>query len=156
MSLARRSATRTLISTTLCARAAHPHRTRHHAITHHPSVWPTATDPTLPPRSELYPVAFNYGKTTEKWIGNWLAARTAAGTLKRESLYLATKCNPSMVGGAPDGEEPTPHGYDAATLERSCRASIERMQCGYIDLYQLHWCAALSRVPWGLHTRFRH
>ena len=22
--------------------------------------------------AELYPVAFNYGKTTEQWIGNWL------------------------------------------------------------------------------------
>lgn len=89
--------------------------------------------------AELYPVAFNYGKTTEKWCGNWLAARLSDGTLKRESVYVATKCNASMIGGAPEGETPKPHGYDAATLERSCRASLERLQLDCIDLYQLHW-----------------
>jgi len=25
--------------------------------------------------AEMYPVAFNYGKTTEEWMGNWLAKR---------------------------------------------------------------------------------
>jgi aryl-alcohol dehydrogenase-like predicted oxidoreductase len=25
--------------------------------------------------AEMYPVAFNYGKTTEQWMGNWLAKR---------------------------------------------------------------------------------
>ena len=89
--------------------------------------------------AELYPVAFNYGKTTEKWCGNWLAARLSDGTLKRESVYVATKCNASMIGGATEGETPKPHGYDAATLERSCRASLERLQLDCIDLYQLHW-----------------
>ena len=48
--------------------------------------------------AEMYPVAFNYGKTTEAWIGNWLQKRVAAGAVKREDLYFATKCNPS---GAP-------------------------------------------------------
>ena len=37
--------------------------------------------------AELYPVAFNYGKTTEVWIGNWLAKRAEA----RKDIYLATK-----------------------------------------------------------------
>ena len=54
--------------------------------------------------AELYPVAFNYGKTTEKWIGNWLASREAKGTVKRSDLYLATKCNGSRIGGFPDSE----------------------------------------------------
>ena len=47
--------------------------------------------------AELYPVAFNYGKTTEEWMGRWLADRTAKGNFKREDIYLATKVNPSML-----------------------------------------------------------
>ena len=41
--------------------------------------------------AELYPVAFNYGKLTEVWIGNWLAKRAAEGK-PRKDLYIATKC----------------------------------------------------------------
>ena len=89
--------------------------------------------------AELYPVAFNYGKTTEKWIGTWLAARTAAKQLARSDVIIATKVNPNMIGGNPEGEKARPHGYEADIVERSCRQSIERMQCEYIDLYQLHW-----------------
>eukprot|EP00854_Cymbomonas_tetramitiformis_P030842 gene30842-38653_t len=29
--------------------------------------------------AELYPVAFNYGQTTEMWMGNWLEKRVAEG-----------------------------------------------------------------------------
>ena len=49
--------------------------------------------------AELYPVAWNYGALTERWIGNWLAKRVADGTLKREDIYIATKINPSHIGG---------------------------------------------------------
>ena len=35
--------------------------------------------------AEMYPVAFNYGKTTEIWMGNWLTARVKEGKLKREA-----------------------------------------------------------------------
>jgi len=89
--------------------------------------------------AELYPVGFNYGKDTEIWLGKWLKVRIDEGTFKRSDLYLATKCNPAGVGGEPEGEAPKPHGYEDSVLERCCRASIERMQCDYIDLYQLHW-----------------
>jgi len=94
--------------------------------------------------AELYPVAFNYGKTTEKWMGDWLAARTKQGTLKRQDIYIATKCNPARIGGFPDGETRPDnycHSFEADILEASCRRSIERLQCDYIDLYQLHWPA---------------
>ena len=77
--------------------------------------------------AELYPVAFNYGKTTEKWIGTWLAARTAAKQLARSDVIIATKVNPNMIGGNPEGEKARPHGYEADIVERSCRQSIERM-----------------------------
>ena len=49
--------------------------------------------------AEMYPVAFDYGKTTEAWIGDWLEARVASGEVKREDLYFATKVNPNGVGG---------------------------------------------------------
>ena len=84
-------------------------------------------------------MAFNYGKLTEVWIGNWLAKRVAAGTTARKDVYMATKCNAAMIGGNPEGEEQQHHGYEVDILERSCRASIERLQCEYIDLYQLHF-----------------
>ena len=60
--------------------------------------------------AELYPVAFNYGKTTEKWIGEWLAERVKQGRIKRADLVLATKANSARIGGFPDGEE-RPDGY---------------------------------------------
>ena len=84
--------------------------------------------------AELYPVSFNYGKMTETWIGNWLTARIAAGTIKREDFYIATKCNPAGIGL--DGEA---HDFSAEKLEASARASIERLRSDYIDLFYLHF-----------------
>eukprot|EP00310_Coccolithus_braarudii_P016891 CAMPEP_0183359996 /NCGR_PEP_ID=MMETSP0164_2-20130417/53941_1 /TAXON_ID=221442 /ORGANISM="Coccolithus pelagicus ssp braarudi, Strain PLY182g" /LENGTH=422 /DNA_ID=CAMNT_0025534239 /DNA_START=18 /DNA_END=1286 /DNA_ORIENTATION=- len=92
--------------------------------------------------AELYPVAFNYGKTTEKWIGDWLTERVQQGKLKRSDLYIATKCNPLGIGGFPDDEERPEdfcHSFEGDILERSCKLSIARLQCDYIDLYQLHF-----------------
>ena len=89
--------------------------------------------------AELYPVAFNYGQTTERWIGNWLKKRVAEGKVQRGSLYIATKINPMGIGATLEGREKQAHGYDDEILEHSCRASLERLQCGAIDLYQLHW-----------------
>ena len=89
--------------------------------------------------AELYPVAFNYGQTTERWIGNWLRRRVAEGKVQRSSLYIATKINPMGIGATLEGREKQAHGYDDEILEHSCRASLERLGCGAIDLYQLHW-----------------
>jgi len=87
--------------------------------------------------AELYPVAFNYGKTTEMWMGNWLTQRVAEGKLKREDIYIATKCNCMGMGASLEGRE-GPHSYDEEILTHSCKASLERLKCDYIDLYQLH------------------
>eukprot|EP00928_Gymnodinium_smaydae_P087889 TRINITY_DN72078_c0_g1_i1.p1 TRINITY_DN72078_c0_g1~~TRINITY_DN72078_c0_g1_i1.p1 ORF type:complete len:437 (-),score=89.88 TRINITY_DN72078_c0_g1_i1:194-1504(-) len=89
--------------------------------------------------AELYPVAFNYGKTTEQWCGNWFKERLSQGKFKREEVYIATKSNPSQIGGQKEGEAPKPHSYETDILEQSCRMSLDRLQCDYIDLYQLHW-----------------
>ena len=91
--------------------------------------------------AELYPVAFNYGKVTEQWIGNWLSKRVGEGRVDRKALYIATKVNPNGIGGEGNGKD-IPwklHGFEEDVVEKSCRASIERLQCEYIDLYQLHW-----------------
>ena len=67
--------------------------------------------------AELYPVAWNYGALTERWIGNWLAKRVADGTLKREDIYIATKINPSHIGAEhPERKSGSP----TATTARSC------------------------------------
>jgi len=104
--------------------------------------------------AELYPVAFNYGKTTETWMGNWLSKNTG----KRSELYFATKCNGAGIGGS-TGEA---HDYNADVLLASCKASIERLRCEYIDLYYLHFpvrdmplfgCA--SFFPDGKHRPFQ-
>ena len=54
--------------------------------------------------AELYPVAFNYGKTTEAWVGKWLSSRVQSGAVNRKDLYIATKANPNRTGGFPEGE----------------------------------------------------
>ena len=105
--------------------------------------------------AELYPVAFNYGETTERWMGNWLARRIAAGSLRREDVVIATKCNPAGIG-SPEG---TPHNFTAARLEASARASLARLQVASIDLFYLHFPArmgfgAFGWASWGAPERY--
>ena len=69
--------------------------------------------------AELYPVAYNYGETTERWMGNWLEQRIAAGSLRREDVIIATKCNPAGIG-SPEG---TPHNFSLERLEASVTLS---------------------------------
>ncbi|CAJ1350289.1 unnamed protein product [Effrenium voratum] len=89
--------------------------------------------------AEMYPTPCEGGKVTEQWIGNWLQKALADGKVQREKFYIATKANPSNLG-APDLPGRTkPHGLDAESLMASCKASIERLKCRYIDMYYLHW-----------------
>ena len=98
----------------------------------------------------MYPVAFNYGKTTETWIGNWLAARVGGGTVKREDLYFATKCNPLGTGGTVGKQGKwKKHAFDADRLRASCEASLSRLQCDYIDLYMLHFPSRMGGEAFG-------
>lgn len=50
--------------------------------------------------AEMYPVAFNYGKTTEQWMGNWLAKRVRRHRpcALRRSVLQETPCQPVAVG----------------------------------------------------------
>ena len=63
-----------------------------------------------------------------------------SGEDKREDIYLGTKVNPIGIGASEeDGFAGVLHRYEEDVVVSSCRASIERLQCDYIDLYQLHW-----------------
>lgn len=66
------------------------------------------------------------GGESEAVIGRWLAARPGA----REKIVLATKVGMDM------GE--AGKGLSAAHIERSCEASLRRLQTDRIDLYQSH------------------
>lgn len=81
--------------------------------------------------AEMYPVAFNYGETSEKWIGEWLVSRK----IERSKVVLATKVN-CLAIGSPFDEK---HAFDSEHVEKACRASLERLQVDTIDLYQLHF-----------------
>uniref|UniRef100_A0A7S0RQD5 NADP-dependent oxidoreductase domain-containing protein n=1 Tax=Pyramimonas obovata TaxID=1411642 RepID=A0A7S0RQD5_9CHLO len=89
--------------------------------------------------AELYPVAFNYGKTTEVWMGNWMEKRIAEGKFERSKIYIATKVNPMGIGCPDDSRAGKPHSYDKEVVFASCRGSLERLKTSYIDLYQFHW-----------------
>eukprot|EP00924_Labyrinthula_sp_SR-Ha-C_P013879 augustus_masked-scaffold_5-processed-gene-16.27-mRNA-1 protein AED:0.01 eAED:0.01 QI:0/-1/0/1/-1/1/1/0/384 len=80
--------------------------------------------------AELYPVCFNYGKTTEEWIGEWMKERK----ISRDKIVLATKCNPSGIGSIAKK-----HKFDKEILLESCKGSLKRLGTDYIDLYYLHW-----------------
>jgi aryl-alcohol dehydrogenase-like predicted oxidoreductase len=89
--------------------------------------------------AELYPVGWNYGAVTEKWMGNWLEKRVADGSVDRSKLYIATKVNPMGIGAEHEARGVAPHGFDSEIVTWSCNKSIERLKCEYIDLYQIHW-----------------
>ena len=46
--------------------------------------------------AELYPVAWNYGALTERWIGNWLTKRVADGTRAEQLEHFASSDQPSI------------------------------------------------------------
>ena len=52
-------------------------------------------------------------------MGNWLEQRIAAGSLRREDVVIATKCNPAGIG-SPEG---TPHNFSLERLEASVTLS---------------------------------
>ena len=82
-------------------------------------------------------MAWNYGALTERWIGNWLTKRGADGTVMLQALHR-DQGEPRRRRERASTRAKKVHGYDG-DRGWSCRKSIERMNCGYIDLYQIHW-----------------
>ena len=85
--------------------------------------------------AEMYPVppsAARYG-ATENIIGSWLRKRPDV----RSRIVLATK-----AAGPVRGYEWLRNGSADVTADdivASCEASLKRLNCEVIDLYQLHW-----------------
>ncbi len=85
--------------------------------------------------AEVYPVpprAESVGRT-EEIVGEWLQ------TKPRDSVIIATK-----VAGAASGwfVPPVRSGLtaiDAHHITQAVEGSLRRLQCDYIDLYQMHW-----------------
>ena len=86
----------------------------------------TAEMYSIPPRAETQ-------GSTERIIGNWLAARGG-----RERIVLATK-----VSGRSSSDWLRPDRKGARLDEDNIRYAVEqslrRLQTDYIDLYQIHW-----------------
>lgn len=72
-----------------------------------------------------------YKNETE--IGEVIAAILASGQVAREELFFTTKIWPTNY----------------RDVERSCRASLRRLQLEYIDLYLLHWPFSIKPVDEG-------
>lgn len=84
--------------------------------------------------AELYPVppkAETQG-LTEQYLGTWLAKGQ-----HREKLVIATKAcaRADWIPYLRNGQVK----LDKKNIEAALNASLKRLQCDYIDLYQLHW-----------------
>jgi len=80
----------------------------------------------VPPRRETY-------GATERFIGNWFAARPGA----RGKVVLATK-----VAGPSRGMDWVRNGsadLTKAEIVQACDDSLKRLKTDVIDLYQIHW-----------------
>ncbi|MCY4261258.1 MAG: aldo/keto reductase [Rhodobacteraceae bacterium] len=82
--------------------------------------------------AELYPVnpiSRNTVGDSERIVGNWLKKSG-----KRNDVLIATKIAGEGMQLIRNGEPITAH-----TLNRAIEGSLQRLQIGTIDLYQLHW-----------------
>lgn len=87
--------------------------------------WDTAEMYPVPPKPETQ-------GSTERIIGNWIAARGG-----RDKLVLATKIAGPSQGGSHIRDGQTK--FIASEIESALDQSLQRLQTDYIDLYQLHW-----------------
>ncbi len=84
--------------------------------------------------AELYPVppmAETQGRT-ESYLGSWLAKAN-----NRQRVVVATKvAGPSQFEWLRGGVRPR---LNHSNIRSAIQSSLQRLQCDYVDLYQLHW-----------------
>jgi len=71
----------------------------------------------------------NAGGVSEQIIGRWLAS----GSVRRDSIVLATKVRGEMGSG------PNDQGLSRGHILTAVENSLRRLQTDYLDLYQVHW-----------------
>ncbi|WP_175650300.1 NADP(H)-dependent aldo-keto reductase [Pseudomonas sp. Marseille-P9899] len=87
--------------------------------------------------AEMYPTptSAETWRTTERYIGNWLAASG-----RRAEVVLASK-----VAGPANGLQSQQHirgglsRHDRRNIVEALDGSLERLRTDYLDVYQLHW-----------------
>jgi len=111
---------------------AEGHRQMDYALDRGVNFWDTAEVYSVPPRAETH------GRT-EEIIGAWFARRGL-----RERVVLATKvAGPDTRFGYLRDGKPR---LDRRNIEAALDASLKRLNCDYIDLYQLHWPERATNV----------
>jgi aryl-alcohol dehydrogenase-like predicted oxidoreductase len=103
---------------------AEAHRQLDYAIDHGVNFIDTAELYAIPPKAETQGL-------TESYIGSWLKQRSG-----RDRLVIASK-----VAGPGEFVKHIRGGprLDADHMTRALDASLQRLQCDHIDLYQVHW-----------------
>ncbi|MCQ9426228.1 NADP(H)-dependent aldo-keto reductase [Pseudomonas sp. LJDD11] len=104
------------------------HRQLDAALAHGINLIDTAEMYPTPTRAETW-------TTTERYIGNWLAASG-----KREQVILASKiAGPARDSNAQSHIRDGLSHHDRHNIVAALDASLKRLQTDYLDLYQLHW-----------------
>ncbi len=99
------------------------HEQMDYALNEGVNFWDTAEMYAVPPTAETY------GRT-EEIIGTWFAK-----TGRRHDVVLASKIAGPGLGWVRGGKSK----IDRKNIIEAVEASLTRLQCYYIDLYQLHW-----------------
>ena len=84
--------------------------------------------------AEMYPIkqsAETYGRT-EEIIGNWIAARRCRGKVVIATKIVGPSSQFLYIRGGKTRHRP-------ADIAEAVEASLRRLRCETIDLYQLHW-----------------
>ncbi|WP_028696108.1 NADP(H)-dependent aldo-keto reductase [Pseudomonas cremoricolorata] len=87
--------------------------------------------------AEMYPTPTRAETwtTTERYLGNWLAARG-----RRDQLLLASKiAGPAREPGSQTHIRDGLSHHDRKNIVAALDGSLRRLRTDYLDLYQLHW-----------------
>jgi len=92
---------------------------------------------------------FYQGEGSEKWIGEWLAARQ-----NRDELVIATKYTMSYRHTGPEKIKSNYQGSHSKSLRLSLEASLKKLGTDYIDLLYVHmwdFSTGVEEVMQALH-----